>query len=133
METARKRIIYFIENQGIKSKDFLIKTGLKKGFVDRSHQDSGITDIYLSKILECYPEINPVWLITGEGEMLKSDQEQKDPPDAAIYQLRDENYKLKDEIIRLQNEVIKLQKEGVTIKSTTIKTPYRGPAKLEDQ
>lgn len=79
METARKRIIDFIENQSIKTKDFLSKTGLKKGFTDRSHQESGITDIYLSKILEAYPELNPTWLLTGKGEMLlKEDSDPKD-------------------------------------------------------
>lgn len=73
METSRKRIIDFIENQHIKPKDFLEKTGLKKGFIDRSHQDSGASDIYLSKILEVYPNISAEWLLTGKGPMLKSE------------------------------------------------------------
>lgn len=71
MDTARKRIIDFIENQSIRPKDFLLKTGLAKGFVDRSHQKSGISDIYLSKILDSYPELNAEWLVTGKGDMLK--------------------------------------------------------------
>ncbi|ERJ59617.1 hypothetical protein [Sphingobacterium paucimobilis] len=71
MDTARKRIIDFIENQSIRPKDFLLKTGLAKGFVDRSHQKSGISDINLSKILESYPELNAEWLVTGKGSMLK--------------------------------------------------------------
>ena len=70
MDTARKRILYFIENQGIAPSDFLANTGLKKGFIDRSHQDSGASDIYLSKILEAYPRISANWLLTGKGAML---------------------------------------------------------------
>jgi len=70
LETSRQRILEFIEKQSIKPKDFLLKTGLKKGFVDKSHINSGISDIYLSKILESYPEINPTWLLTGKGERL---------------------------------------------------------------
>jgi repressor LexA len=71
LETSRKRIIDFIENQHIKPKDFLEKTGLKKGFIDRSHQDSGASDIFLSKILEVYPNISADWLLTGKEPMLK--------------------------------------------------------------
>ncbi|MGJ1305164.1 S24 family peptidase [Sphingobacterium multivorum] len=82
METARKRIIDFIENQKIAPKEFLLKTGLAKGFVDRSHQKSSASDVYLSKILEAYPSVNAEWLITGKGDMLK------DGPQTQVYKLR---------------------------------------------
>lgn len=58
-------------------KKFLEKTGLKKGFVDKSHINSSASDIYLSKILESYPEINAEWLLTGKGEMLKPNVKEK--------------------------------------------------------
>jgi hypothetical protein len=73
LETARQRILYFIDSQKIKPKDFLEKTDLNKGFVDKSHQNSGISDLNLSKILEVYPNLNAHWLLTGKGEMLKSE------------------------------------------------------------
>lgn len=71
METSRKRIIDFIENQHISPKEFLLKTGLGKGFVDRSHQKSSASDVYLSKILDAYPSINAEWLLTGRGPMTR--------------------------------------------------------------
>jgi phage repressor protein C with HTH and peptisase S24 domain len=74
LETARSRILYFIENQNIKPVNFLKKTGLGKGFVDKSHVNSGASDLYLAKILDKYPSINPEWLLTGKGEMLKSEE-----------------------------------------------------------
>ena len=36
----------------------------------------GVT--YLLRILQYYPDINPLWLITGEGHMLKSEELTKD-------------------------------------------------------
>lgn len=74
METARKRILYFIENQKIKGSDFLEKTNLKKGFLDKSHAESGASDIHLSKILESYSELSAEWLLTGKGQMLKKNK-----------------------------------------------------------
>lgn len=69
MDTARKRILHFVEIQDISPKDFTKKTGLKRGFLDKSHQNSGASDIFLSKILEAYPKLNAHWLLTGNGEM----------------------------------------------------------------
>lgn len=77
METSRARIFQFIEKQGITTKDFLERTGLKKGFVDKSHILSSASDIHLSKILESYPTLSAHWLLTGEGEMLKSENDTK--------------------------------------------------------
>lgn len=77
METARSRILQFISNQSINPSIFLEKTGLKKGFIDKSHTDSGASDIFLSKILEAYPYINAEWLITGNGSMLKEPTSKK--------------------------------------------------------
>lgn len=109
MDTARKRIIDFIESQGIKPGIFLKKTGLKKGFVDRSHQESGITDIYMSKILDAYPMLSAEWLLTGEGEMIKTKENtlgfSSHDKDNYIIELQ------KEKILTLENELVLLKKE----------------------
>lgn len=108
METARKRIIDFIENQGIRPSEFLANTGLKKGFVDRSHQNSGISDVYMSKILETYPEINPEWLLTGKGEMIRKKESKtqgSETKDDYIIRLQ------REKIEELEKKVKKLKKE----------------------
>lgn len=103
METSRKRIIYFIEHQGIKPKYFLEKTGLSKGFIDRSHQKSGATDIHLSKILEAYPELNPEWLITGKGEMIRSDVD--NTPLLAREPIAEYETSLKEKVVLMEKEI----------------------------
>jgi len=77
LDTSRGRILQFIESQGISPKIFLEKTGLKKGFIDRSHVNSSASDIYLSKILEVFPELSAYWLLTGRGSMLRSNKNLK--------------------------------------------------------
>ncbi len=135
METARSRIIQFIDNQKINTKDFLKKTGVKKGFIDKSHQNSGATDIYLSKILEGYPEINPTWLLTGKGSMLLNNKkeniagepatvykasplvQEKEPPQVSSLQYEIESLK---ERIKDKEEIVSLYKERLKEKEEII-------------
>ncbi len=131
MDTARKRIIDFIENQNIRPKDFLLKTGLAKGFVDRSHQKSGISDINLSKILESYPELNAEWLVTGKGNMLKphhpdvakENTTSHQPEPNTMMGLLQKQLALLEETKELQSEkIIRLEKELADAKRGYIKS-----------
>ncbi len=65
------RILKIIELNNINKSQFYKTTGLSNGFLDK------VKDIGASKIeyiLKAYPDINPEWLLTGRGEMLKKDQ-----------------------------------------------------------
>jgi len=71
--TTKQRILQFIDYQGISKQYFFERTGLKRGLLDADKLDSSISDIYLTKILARYPELNPEWLLTGNGEMVLSE------------------------------------------------------------
>lgn len=61
------RILQYLSYKGISKHKFYLKTGLSNGFLDK------VKDIGASKIeviLYNYPDINPIWLITGKGSML---------------------------------------------------------------
>jgi phage repressor protein C with HTH and peptisase S24 domain len=62
------RILQLIEYKGINKNKFYIKTGLSNGFLDKV-KDIGASKI--EQILNSYPDINPEWLLTGKGDMLK--------------------------------------------------------------
>lgn len=64
------RILQIIEYKGINKNKFYKETGLSNGFLDKV-KDIGGNKIEL--ILSSYPEIDPGWLITGKGNMIKSD------------------------------------------------------------
>lgn len=108
METARARIIQFIEKQRIEPKKFLENTGLKKGFVDKSHINSSASDVYLSKILKSYPELSAEWLLTGNGEMLKKEN-------SYILNEDRELYNKKQNLIPLYEEEPVHDKRSVTV------------------
>ena len=63
------RILQIIDYKGINKSIFYKETGLSNGFLDKV-KDIGASKLEL--ILNSYPEIDMEWLLTGKGEMLKS-------------------------------------------------------------
>jgi len=66
----KKRLLEFLAYLKIGQKQFEIKTGLSNGYVDKLGEN--ITMKSINKIEKAYPELSTSWLLTGEGEMLKS-------------------------------------------------------------
>ena len=65
-----ERIKTIIDYKDISTRQFCIKVGIANGFFDKV-KDVGTEK--LLKILNAFPEINPLWLLMGEGSMLKND------------------------------------------------------------
>jgi phage repressor protein C with HTH and peptisase S24 domain len=61
-----ERLLQLIKYKGINKRKFYIETGLSNGFLDKV-KDIGASKI--EQILITYPDINPEWLLTGNGEM----------------------------------------------------------------
>ena len=70
MGTLKERLMQVINKLGITKAQFEKNVGLSNGFVDKSGDNTRKSS--LEKISNTYPEININWLMTGEGEMLKS-------------------------------------------------------------
>ena len=68
------RILKFIELKGLSKNKFYIETGLSNGFLDKV-KDVGVSKV--EQILNAYPEINPIWLLTGEGYMIIDKEEEE--------------------------------------------------------
>lgn len=107
----------FIEFTGITPYKFCKDLGLSMGYLDKKGAIG--TDKYL-KIIEYYPEINPEWLLTGNGSMLKSAVKKEvqglDPPDTGHYK---ELAAARLEIIEgLKFKVATLEKELYVLKLT---------------
>ncbi|KAA5533991.1 helix-turn-helix transcriptional regulator [Paenimyroides baculatum] len=64
-------MIQFLEYKGITKNKFYVETGISNGTLDKV---SGLSLETVEKFYNVYPEINPDWLITGKGEMIKSEK-----------------------------------------------------------
>ncbi|WP_086984879.1 S24 family peptidase [Elizabethkingia miricola] len=68
--TTKERIIQYIDYKGITIKEFLSITDIKRGFLDSDKLKASVSDVFITKIIANYPDINLNWLLTGKGEML---------------------------------------------------------------
>lgn len=83
---AKTRIIKYITTKGIPIEDFAksIKSSIE--YWDDSENDY-ITPIHaINKALKRLPELNPVWVFTGEGEMLKPAYNIENAPPAVMHE-----------------------------------------------
>lgn len=66
----KQNILKYLDFKGVSKYEFYQKTKVSNGILS---QKSGISEDSILKFLSYYTDINPEWLLTGEGEMLKSD------------------------------------------------------------
>lgn len=68
------RLIEFISYAGLSARQFDISIGASNGYTLRMKKNSAsIGSDVIENILRVYPQLNVVWLITGEGTMLKEE------------------------------------------------------------
>ena len=71
------RLIQFINYSGISARQFDLSIGASNGYTLRMQKNNAsIGSDVIENIIKVYPQLNLIWLITGEGEMLKKDKEE---------------------------------------------------------
>jgi hypothetical protein len=72
------RLMQFIKHTGLSARQFDISIGASNGYTLRMRKNrASIGSDVIENILKIYPDLNVVWLLTGEGPMLKSQQEEE--------------------------------------------------------
>ena len=74
------RLIQFVEYIGLSARQFDLSIGAANGYTLRMKKNhASIGSDVIESILSKYPQLNVVWLLTGEGDMIKSDSHFKIP------------------------------------------------------
>lgn len=69
----KERVLYISENKGITREKFFDDLGITYGNFKGKAKEKALSSDVLAKIITKYPDINPEWLLTGNGKMLKSE------------------------------------------------------------
>lgn len=69
-DTVKERLMDFIKSQKLSINRFEQECGLSGGYVRNMRRS--ISPDKLGNIVTNFPELNPGWLMTGEGDMLRS-------------------------------------------------------------
>ncbi|MDR1646038.1 MAG: helix-turn-helix transcriptional regulator [Tannerellaceae bacterium] len=77
---VKQRILQFVDYLGLTKRQFYSIVGVSRGTLE---SNTGITEDIVAKFIAAYPDVSITWLITGKGEMLKSDREEPPPIDDA--------------------------------------------------
>lgn len=66
----------FIKHAGLSARQFDLSIGAANGYTLRMKKNrASIGSDVIENIVRTYPQLNVAWLITGEGQMLKSETE----------------------------------------------------------
>ena len=82
--TVKQRINTFIQETRISQAKFEKRCGLSNGYVNNLRKTPSYEK--LQNIFRAFPDLNPEWLLTGEGEMLKKkDVDMEENPQEEIF------------------------------------------------
>lgn len=109
----KQKILQYLDYKGISKYKFYQETGITNGILS---QPNGISEDNLLRFLSVYKDISVVWLLTGEGDMIKPETQPNassntvSPPsecceDGVISTLKDIIKEQAKEIVRLEMEV----------------------------
>ena len=70
---AIERLVQYIDYKGFSNRSFEMQIGLSNGYIGTQlKRNADLGESILNKILDNCLDINPIWLISGKGDMLKN-------------------------------------------------------------
>lgn len=71
LDNTKARILQYLEYKGISKPQFYTDVDIKRGLLDSDKMNATVTDVIIAKILVAYTDVDPLWLLTGNGSMLR--------------------------------------------------------------
>lgn len=107
-QTVKERLKSFIDYKKISVRAFEAACGLSYGFV--GNMRNSMQPDKLMKIVHCFPELNPGWIMTGDGDMLRPNYTQKVYGGEKITQTGDINDGISSVLIQAMSEISEMRK-----------------------
>lgn len=134
MERKIDRFLQYLEYKGITENKATVDCGLSKGLINQAKNGkSDLGNKAVEKVLIFYRDLNKVWLLTGEGEMLNSDQpedsmaEQPEPDTSLVEYLKRKVAELEGKVEKLTDEKADLLQQNAVLKyENQLLAPQKG-------
>jgi len=110
----KRRIIEFIENQKIKKEFFYKKIEISSSNFKGPAAKSELGGDIIGKIITFFPLLNPEWLLTGNGEMLKKNNN----VGSVIEDENDYINKFSKKIETMEDEILRLKRTNDRLLNT---------------
>lgn len=121
------RLFKYLECKKIPHTRFEKEIGVSNGYLNTQlKRDADLGETNIRKVIDYCLDINPLWLLTGRGEMIKT-AESGSPTAELVYKSD-----LKDvEIISSKNEIIETQKKLISSLEQRIKDLEHGSSHVK--
>ncbi|MCT6869150.1 MAG: hypothetical protein M3Z80_04310 [Apibacter sp.] len=108
-KTTIDRLIDFMDYKNLNDNKLTKLANLSVGLIGRARRNkSGLHTDTIEKILHTFPELNPTWLLTGNGSMLLSTEDNVIPKNIPLIKNSDTFI---DEIFTTQKDIIYMLKK----------------------
>ncbi len=116
--SVRQRVLKFLEYKDITRNRFYRMAHLSNGYLDK---EGAMSTANCEKIIEIFPDMNPEWLLTGNGPMLRTREQPEDNESVAVEVLVDKLVEITTEnaLLKKENEALKNAFDGYRDKFTT--------------
>lgn len=119
------RIKQFIDHKGIAVSAFERSIGMSNASFGKSLKNGGaIGTDKLENFLRVYPEVSPVWLLTGQGEMLGTSEIQAESAGPIIDKMLEKIAEQAEEIGQLKERVAQLERGKAANSSSAQDAPF---------
>ena len=89
-QSVKERLIFFLKECHISKKRFGESIGMSSSYVDSIRRS--ISPEILEKVMDEYPNLNPVWLLTGRGEwQIREDSANSPVPAVSQFNIHNNN------------------------------------------
>ncbi len=74
------RIVEFIEYKDLSMRAFESSLKLSNGYISKQRKSNGsVGSDIIERIIKTYPELNPLWLVTGNESMIRNGRKTEEP------------------------------------------------------
>lgn len=111
-----ERLNKYLLAKGISAYEFERSCGIANGYLGKQLRGKGsVGSDILEKVSRVYPDLNLVWLITGEGNMITHDRKKQPGPGAENLEVQEE-----EAVYAARNKLIEILKEQLEVLSAPV-------------